>query len=123
MSWNDAPQLESKLNRALNAFNWPEAEAICSGIISRIKTDPALLPEPSAKKLMQSLRRKRRFSLMNPLAEALLQSGLRTPQIRRLYAQALIDQGVLAAGVMVLQSIIQDSQGIKGEEQEARGLV
>jgi hypothetical protein len=59
---------------------------------------------------------------MTRLAEALLQSGLRTPQIRRQYAQALIDQGILAAGEMVLQSVIQDFQGIKGEELEARGL-
>lgn len=122
MSWNDAAQLESKLTGALNAFNWSEAEEICREIIERINTAPDLFPEPSAKRLMQSLRRKRRFHLMTLLAEALLQSGLRTPQVRRQYAQALIDQGVLAAGEMVLQTIIQDPMGIKGEELEARGL-
>jgi Trypsin-like peptidase domain/MAP3K TRAFs-binding domain len=122
MPWKDTAQLESKLKRALDAFDWPEAESICSEIIERSRTDPALFPETSAKRLMQSLRRKRRFALMALLAEALLQSGLRTPQIRRQYAQGLIDQGILAAGEMVLQSVIQDAQGIKGEELEARGL-
>jgi hypothetical protein len=122
MPWKDTAQLESKLKRALDVFDWPEAESICSEIIERSRTDPELFPETSAKRLMQSLRRKRRFALMALLAEALLQSGLRTPQIRRQYAQGLIDQGILAAGEMVLQSIIQDSQGIKGEELEARGL-
>ena len=122
MPWQDTPQLESRLKRALAAFDWPAAETVCTEIIDRIATDPDLLPEVSAKRLMQSLRGKRRFPLMTRLAEALLQSGLRTPQLRRQYAQALIDQGILAAGEMVLQSVIQDSQGIKGEELEARGL-
>ena len=122
MPWKDAAKIESKLKRALDAFDWPEAQRICSEIIERTRTDPELFPEISAKRLMQDLRRKRRFALIAQLAEALLQSGLRTPQIRRQYAQSLIDQGILAAGEMVLQSIIQDAQGIKGEELEARGL-
>src|SRR5712692_567316 len=122
MPWGDVVQIESRLKLALESFDWPEATAICKEIVDQIKTDPELLPESSAKRLMNSLRRKRRFQLMTKLAEALLQSGLRTPQIRRQYAQALIDQGVLAAGEMVLQTIIQDPMGIKGEELEARGL-
>jgi hypothetical protein len=122
MPWNDAPQLESKLTRVLNDFNWVEAEALCKEIMERIKTDPQLFPEPSARRLMNSLRRKSRFHLMTQLAESLLQSGLRTPQVRRQYAQALIDQGILAAGEMVLQTIIHDPMGIKVEELEARGL-
>src|SRR5262249_6763291 len=120
--WSDAPQLEARLKRALDAFNWTGAAAICDEITARIKVERELLPEISAKALLQGLRRKRRFELMAGLAEAMLQSGLRTTQIRRQYAQALIDQGILAAGDMVLQSIIRDPQGIKGEEIEARGL-
>src|SRR4029434_8915893 len=73
-------------------------------------------------RLIFYLRRSRRYSLMTQIAEALLQSGLRTQQIRRQYAQALIDHGILAAGEMMLHSIIQEPQGIKAEELEARGL-
>lgn len=123
MSWDDAAQYESKLNRALDQFDWPKAEEICKEVKSRIRTEPDLMPEVSANRLLYSLRRKRRFVLMTHLAEALLQSGLRTQQVRRQYAQALIDQGVLAAGEMVLHSIIQEPQGVKKEELEARGLM
>lgn len=123
MAWTDAPQLESRLKRALDAFSWSEAEAIIAEIRSRLRTEPDLLPERSARTLLQALRRKRQFGLMTALAEDLLQSGLRTPQVRRQYAQALIDSGVLAAAEMVLQSIVHDPQGIKGEELEARGLM
>jgi Trypsin-like peptidase domain/MAP3K TRAFs-binding domain len=122
MSWDDAALLESELKSALDTFNWPEAEAICQRIIGRIMTEPDLIPEATAKRLLQNLRRKRRLNLMTSLADAMVQSGLRSPQVRRQYAQALIDQGALGAGEILLQSIIRDSQGVIGEELEARGL-
>ncbi|HVI72493.1 MAG TPA: TRAFs-binding domain-containing protein, partial [Pyrinomonadaceae bacterium] len=123
MPWDDAVQLETSMAKLLDEFNWPEADELCDKLIIRIHTDAELIPERTAKNLLQSLRRKRRFACMTQLGEALLQSGLRTPQIRRQYAQALIDQGILAAAEMILQSIVQDPQGIKGEELEARGLI
>lgn len=122
MPWNDAQRYETDLNKALNDFDWVKAANICNEIIARLPTEPELLPEATAKSLMYSLRRKRRYSLMTQLAEALLQSGLRTQQVRRQYAQALIDQGIFAAAEMVLHSIIQEPQGVKAEELEARGL-
>jgi len=122
MSWDDAAEYESKLKQALDQFNWPKAEEICNEVISRINREKDLIPESTAKRLLQALRRKRCFKLMTSLADAMMQSGLRPPQIRRQYAQALIDQGTLGAGEMVLQSIIQDPQGDLGEELEARGL-
>ena len=122
MSWDDAAQFETRLNGALDQFNWPKAEEICNEVISRINRERDLIPLSTAKRLLQALRRKRCFKLMTSLADAMMQSGLRTPQVRRQYAQALIDQGTLGAGEMVLSSIIQDSQGDQGEELEARGL-
>ena len=122
MSWVDAAQYESKLNRALDQFNWPKAEEICKEVISRLNREKDLIPDSTAKRLLQSLRRKRRFNLMTTLADAMMQSGLRTPEVRRQYAQALIDQGMLGAGEMVLQSIVRESQGDLFEELEARGL-
>jgi hypothetical protein len=122
MSWEDAAQLETRLKLLLNSFDWPEVDAICAEIIGRIKRDLEVLPQSTAKTFLQDLRSKRRFKCMTDMAEALLESGLQTPQIRRQYAQALIDQGLLAAPEMILQSIVQDAKG-KGEELEARGLL
>ena len=123
MSWSGLAELEFKLGRELEDFNWQKAKESCDEIIARIKSEPDPIPERSAKNIIYMLRRKRRFDLMTQLAEAMMQSGLRTPHIRRQYAQALIDQGNLAAAEMVLQSIIQDPQGFIGEEREARGLM
>jgi V8-like Glu-specific endopeptidase len=122
MSWGDAAQLETRLKLALNSFDWPEVDKICPEIIERVKSDPELLPQDTAKTFLRDLRGQRRFKWMTELAEAFLQSGLRTPQIRRQYAQALIDQGLLAAPEMILQSVVQDAKG-QGEEFEARGLI
>jgi tetratricopeptide (TPR) repeat protein len=122
MSWNDAPLFEARLKRALDSFDWSEAEAICTEVVNRTRVETEVLPELSARRLLHILRRKRRFAAMTSLAEALLQSGVRTPQIRRQYAQALIDQGHFPAAEAMLQTIIHDPQGIKGEELEARGL-
>jgi hypothetical protein len=111
------------LFEALSTFNWTKASAICDYLISTIYSEAEPLPEKTAKKCLTMLRRKRRFRLMTMLAEALIHTGQRAPQIRRQYAQALIDQDIFTASELVLQSIIQDSQGDVGEEMEARGLM
>ena len=123
MPWDDSDALASRLQRSLDAFNWKDAEAICDEIISRVKTDSELFPEPSAKKLLNNLRRKRKFELVTRVAEALLQSGLSTPLIRRQYAQALIDQGILAAAEALLRfNLLQADIGLN-ELKEAHGLL
>lgn len=123
MPWNDAAALETRLRVALDSFDWPTGEVISHELLTRIRSSKELIPESTAKTVLYNLRRKQCFSLMAMLAEAMIKSGLQSPQIRRQYAQALIDQGNLEAPEPILQSIIQDSQGITGEEYEARGLL
>lgn len=123
MSWEDSEALVSRLSRTLNAFNWKEAEAICNEIINRVKTDSELFPEPSAKRLLTNLRRKRRFELVTRVAEALLQSGLSTALIRRQYAQALIDRGILAAAEALLRFNLLQADIDVNELKEAHGLL
>lgn len=123
MPWDDIGALTGDLSGALNEFDWKAAETIvCDQLIPRVRSESERLDEDWAKNIMHKLRRKRRFQLMAQFAEALLQSGVRTPQVRRQYAQALIDQGVLEAGESILHAIIQDPQRSVGEEMEARGL-
>ncbi|HEX7331862.1 MAG TPA: serine protease [Pyrinomonadaceae bacterium] len=123
MSWEDSDALASRLKRSLDAFNWKEAENICDEIINRVKTDSELFPEISAKRLLTNLRRKRRFELVTRVAEALLQSGLSTALIRRQYAQALIDQGILAAAEALLRFSLLQADIDAMELTEAHGLL
>jgi hypothetical protein len=123
MSWKDAAELESRLKRALEAFDWQGATNICNGIIDRIKQSDEKIPEATARRLLAALRRKRRFALMRSLAEAVIQSGVTAAQVRRQYAQALIDDGHLDEAESELNAIIQDPATNAGEVTEARGLI
>src|SRR6185369_3779831 len=123
MSWEDAAQVESRLKHALDAFDWQSAAAICKEIIDRINQSEEKIPETTARRLLANLRRKRRFALMRSLAEAIIQSGVTAPQVRRQYAQALIDDGHLNEAEDVLKTIVQDPTANAGEVMEARGLI
>ena len=125
MSWEDAPHLESKMKRALDSFDWGQVDANCRELITRIKSSKNQIPEATAKRLLSSLRRKTRFFAMAELAAAILASGVRTPQVRRQYAQALIDTRNVAnygEAQEVLKSIIDDPLPIEAEVAEAKGL-
>jgi len=123
MSWKDAAQLESQLKRALEAFDWQRATDICNGIIDRVKQSEEKIPEATVRRLLAALRRKRRFALMRSLAETVIQSGVAAAQVRRQYAQALIDDGHLDEAETELNAIVQDPATNAVEVTEARGLI
>ena len=72
---------------------------------------------------MSSLRRKGRFRNMTELGEALIESGVNAVQLRRQYAQGLIDQGKFLNAEPILMSILDESPGAAREKVEARGLL
>src|SRR5690349_10609259 len=122
MVWVDAVNLEQELSKAIETFNWSLADSICNRIIERINREASLFPDDIAKKLSKKSRKKRQFHSMALLAEALIHSGHQSSEIRRQYEQGLIDQGIMTAPRLALQSIIQNFQGEKSEEVEARDL-
>jgi hypothetical protein len=123
MSWDDLDDLEHKLTLALQRFDWEAADEICRNIVDRLPGEEQPFPEKTAKHLLQAMRRKCRFAGMGLLADAFLQSGLRTYQIRRQYGQALIDQGMLSGAEQYLHQLIDDLQTILSEQAEAHGLM
>ena len=76
-----------------------------------------------ALRALDALRAKRWFDLLQSLADALIQSGQRAPEIRKLYAQALIDQGAISAAVAFLEQLVADSSDNPFEHRQARGLL
>lgn len=121
--WGDAPDIVLRLSRSLDSFDWTAAEGVCSELIRRLNDATAPFPADPAKQILYRLRRKRRFGLMALVSDALIRSGQAGPQIRRQYAQAMIDQGNLSASEIVLNSIIADPQSPVSEKSEARGLL
>jgi hypothetical protein len=122
MAWDDLDDIEHKLTLALQRFEWDAADEICKGVIERLPGEKALFPQKNAKTLLRVLRRKCRFAAMGLLGEAFLESGLRTPQIRRQYGQALIDQGMFSGAEPYLRELIEDPDS-GSEREEAHGLM
>ena len=63
------------------------------------------------------------FDLMTRVAEAFIRSGQNAPRIRRQYAQALIDQGILVAPEFVLQTLAMEPLDGDSQVVEAQGLL
>jgi hypothetical protein len=61
---------------------------------------------------------------MERLADAFIQTGAGSNTVRRLYVQALLDQGHFTAALLVLERLIADTEGADlAENAEAKGLM
>jgi hypothetical protein len=117
----DVPSVENELNKALDTFNWPEAERICKQIIEQASV--TRYDEQIAKRILGALRRKRQFALMSQVADAFIRGGQDAPQIFRQYAQSLIDQGMLTAARTTLNAALAELSPADSEWAELRGLL
>lgn len=91
-------------------------------LIQEIRSGEQIDLEVAASAL-EALRAKRWFDLLQPLAETLMQAGLGDRTIRKLYAQALLDQGTISAAIAFLEHLANDCPPGDPEHEEARGLL
>jgi hypothetical protein len=122
MSW-DLPRFERDLSDALDTFDWGRVDELCRDLITTLREEPDPFPADRPTSILQKLRRKRRFQAMALVAEALLESGLRSPRIGIQYAQALIERGYLTPAELVLRSDVCASPPGSFEESEILGLL
>jgi hypothetical protein len=123
MTWDADADVE-RLEAALRAYDKPAATALCDELLSKVYSTEEPYPPNRAPRLLALLRRKRYFAQMELLADAFIQTGAGSPKVRRLYAQALLDQGRFTAAQLVLQQLVQDTdKDDAGENAEARGLL
>ncbi|MEM9387029.1 MAG: serine protease [Pseudomonadota bacterium] len=113
---------------AVSTFDQSKAEELSNELIDHIIERDDAYPVQEAAKALGLLRRRRYFVLMERVADALIQNGQRGPKVRRLYAQALIDQGRLTSAICVLERLKHDSDvggacADPGEHAEALGLL
>jgi hypothetical protein len=111
------------LSGLLDTLAWDEVRGVCDELIHDISARPPSAYDRPLRKILGDLRRKRRFALMERVAEALLMAGLRDPNIVRQYAQALIDEGRFAAAEFALRGLVADPSTPDNERDEARGLL
>ena len=86
--------------------------------------DGGTYPLNPAKKLLLALRKRRFFEQMERLADAFIHTGAGSATVRRLYVQALLDQGHFTAALLVLERLITDTESTDPTENaEAKGLM
>jgi hypothetical protein len=121
MAWEPKGLLES-LNKAVDGFDPDETARLSGEIVAGLNAGEAI-DANTARKILSTLRRKSYFGLMESVAEALHFTGQDDAQVRRQYAQALIDQGKLTGASYVLEGLADRTEGRDPEENaEARGL-
>ncbi|HKQ99155.1 MAG TPA: serine protease [Pyrinomonadaceae bacterium] len=128
MDW-DASGFRKRLAREVDSFNKAGAAALCRELITHLSQSDEPYPLEEATRILQLLRRKRLFELMQQVADALIQTGQDAPPVRRQYAQSLIDQDNFTAALAVLDALIADLDLLIGrtalgsdEQSEALGL-
>ena len=132
------PEIFKKdLSQALDTFDAREADRLVGQLIEQIHGGASEAGYEEAGAVLDLLRRKRRFDLMESLASAWRAVGVADPKVQRQHAQALIDQkGRLlpALGTLtVLRAEISDQLSrepaddergaLESEDAEARGLI
>lgn len=113
--------LTVQLEAAVNPFDRARTVELCETLIGWLRSSDGPFPEPSARRVLATLRRRRQFPLMVRVADALIASGTDGTTIRRQYAQGLLDQGLTAAGLDVLDAAIAAADPI--EQAEVQALV
>jgi hypothetical protein len=118
MAWDE--RMLAELRVAVDSFDRAQVESVCDRIIAGLMAGEALSPN-IARKLLAELRRKCYFDFLERVADAMRSADVDDEQVRRQYAQGLIDQGRLSAAVYVLEPL---AEGADPEEcAEARGLL
>lgn len=122
MGWDEKVFL-SALRESLLTFDREAVERHCSRLLGHLWERAEPYPESEAKGVLAALRRKRHFDLVERVADGLIQTGQHGPQIFRQLSQALLDQGSLTAGIVVLEKLTRDTERDPVENAEARGLL
>jgi V8-like Glu-specific endopeptidase len=118
------------ISAQLKIFNKKAVHEISNDLVNDLYSSEGNFEEKYAEKIMQQLRSKRLFVLMQKIGDALIQTGRLTYKIRRQYAQAFIDQNNITAAISILKELESDTSNAanndsaaKEENIEARGLL
>ena len=112
---------QAALQAALAARDEGEVAAAARQFIDAL--DASDCPEVMARQVLALLRGKRYFNDLRDVAEALLEQGAKDPQVRRQYAQAMIELGNLRVAIDELEALVATLPVGSRERTEAQGLL
>jgi len=101
-------------------------DGVLGGVASlKLQLDASNMPlrRDDVDKLMKALRGVRAFGPIADIAERLIARGQDHATLRRIYGQALIDKGQIAAGIEVLNALSNNKNAPHDEQIEAVGIL
>jgi len=99
-------------------------EKISENVINANRASKTAFTKSDANIILDDLRTSRRFDLMQRVADSFIQSGQQDFKVRRQYAQSLLDQGILTAGIESLKKLSRDAKSKnRNEYTDAQGLL
>ncbi len=107
MKWN-LDESKSQLLAAIASYNYGEVEALCWALIDYTNKQIKPYDVDCAVNMVCALQKKRYFELASRVANAFILSGVDSFELRKQYAQSLIDQGHLSAAIAYLESLLGD---------------
>ena len=113
----------TKLQQAAEAYDRERAEAAAANVVAQVRAGGPWPDEKALRQALTALRDNRWFGLLESTGDALIHAGDTRPSVRRLYAQALIDRGGIAAAIAFLERLEKDCRGDADEHDETRGLI
>jgi V8-like Glu-specific endopeptidase len=125
----DPKDFLSNLIKSLNEFDRKTATEMCRELITFLYQTPDPFPTAVSEKILQNLRAKRMFGVMQQVADALITTNRDSLRIRRQYAQSLIDTGNYSAGLCILNSLTADAKNAGADKiaikeyRESQGLI
>lgn len=122
MTW-DNTDFVRRLATAVGEYDRTEANALVDELIGRLRSTDDPYPLDDAGRVLDLLRRKQYFGEMERAGDGFITAGRTAPEVRRRYAQALLDQGKIAPAGAILESVVADTETGSKENTEARGLL
>jgi tetratricopeptide (TPR) repeat protein len=120
MPWTHLADRIRNLKKHLGEFAWDDVAADCDSLVATIESAATPMDGASASAILAALRKKLRFAEIERLAESLAAAGQNEAQVRRQYAQALIEQRKLVAAAGVLAGLVVAEK--PGSEEHLQGL-
>lgn len=118
--------IKGLVDAVVQAAQEVDAEALrsaCATLIAQLPKESSVVDPAEAIRALKVLRRNRRFAAMRLVGNAFLEDGCREPEVRRHYAQALIEEGEITAAIGVLEALIADPNLPFSEWAEAKGAL
>jgi S1-C subfamily serine protease len=109
------------LKTSIETYDQVASAAAATRLINALDSAEETFPPLEARKLMRLLRERRWFELMERVGDAFVRTGVEEPAVQREYAQALLDEGRIAAGRAMLLPLLGVTKDDKAENAQVRG--